>query len=84
MIKVKRKTTETANENQCKQGKFLMGDYTSYPFWLKAYPDRYVIIDADYVPTTYKHEGTVEENWELGLQKAKEIWPDMCPDTHNR
>ena len=83
MIFVKRKTTEQSNADKPKEGRFLM-DAGGWPFWIKAYTDRYVITDADYVPTVYKHEGTVEENWELGLQKAREIWPDMCPDTRNR
>ena len=78
MIKV---NSSKISNDKPKKGRFLMNDISSWPFWLEAYNDGYVIEDADYVRDFYPHEGTIEENWELGLKKAKEIWPDMRPDT---
>ena len=77
MIKVK---ASIVSNDKPKKGRFLMNDISSWPFWLEAYNDGYVIEDADYVRDFYSHDGTIEENWELGLKKAKEIWPDMRPD----
>ena len=76
MIKI-----NASKQDKPKKGRFLMNDISSWPFWLEAYNDGYVIEDADHVRDFYPHDGTIEENWELALKKAKEIWPEMRPDT---
>lgn len=73
----------TKQPSNCIKKRFRMGKYTSYPFWIEAYPDGYVIIDADYVSKSYPHEGTVQENYKLALETAKQWWPDAVPDNKN-